>query len=322
MSGHGYDAAMRLPRTLGALVALGLLVAACASAVGPTAVAPTAVVAPSPSKAASAPFIPQIVTSQVVVGRNRFLIGLLDASGTKPIGVPQIALQVAFTDRSRSVPPPTIAATPARFIWAIEGERGIYVVDVDFPNAGDWAADVSAAGGGVTAGTVEVQFQVIQEGSALPIGGKAPSARTPTLADVGGDVKQLSTDPSPDPAFYDTSVDTALARHEPFVLVFATPAFCTSAQCGPTLNGVKAVAKGEPGVTFINVEPYRLAFANGQLQPVLDASGQLQVVDAVKAWGIVSEPWVFVVDREGIVRGSFEAVISPDELKAAIDAVR
>lgn len=317
MSGPGYDADMRLPATLGALLALGLLVAACGSAV-----APPAVVSPSPSRATPPPFLPQVVTSQAVVGKNRFLIGLLDASGMKPIGVPQIALQVAFTDLARSGSPPTIPATPARFVWAIQGERGIYVVDVDFPNAGDWAAAVSATGGGITAGTVETRFQVHQEGSAIPIGGRAPAAKTPTLADVGGDVKQLSTDPSPDPAFYATSVDTALASHEPFVLVFATPAFCTSAQCGPTLDGVKAVATGEPGVTFINVEPYRLAFADGQLQPVLDASGQLQVVDSVKAWGIVSEPWVFVVDRDGIVRGSFEGVLSPDELKTAIDAVK
>lgn len=317
MSGPGYDADMRLPGTIGALVALGLLVAACGSAV-----APPAVVSPSPARATPPPFLPQVVTSQAVVGKNRFLIGLLDASGMKPIGVPQIALQVAFTDLARSGPPPTIPATPARFIWAIEDERGIYVVDVDFPNAGDWAAVVSATGGGITPGTVETRFQVHQEGSAIPIGGMAPAVKTPTLADVGGDVKQLSTDPSPDPAFYATSVDTALAKHEPLVLVFATPAFCTSAQCGPTLDGVKAVATGEHGVTFINVEPYRLAFADGRLQQVLDANGQLQVVDAVRAWGIVSEPWVFVVDRDGIVRGSFEGVLSPDELKAAIDAVK
>ena len=61
--------------------------------------------------------------------------------------------------------------------------------------------------------------------------------------------------------FYTTSVDEALAEHKPFVLVFATPRFCTSKQCGPTLDGIKAVAKGEPGMTFINVEPYQLEYA-------------------------------------------------------------
>ena len=38
------------------------------------------------------------------------------------------------------------------------------------------------------------------------------------------------------PVFYQVSVHDALAAHKPFVLVFATPAFCTSRVCGPTLD--------------------------------------------------------------------------------------
>ena len=48
----------------------------------------------------------------------------------------------------------------------------------------------------------------------------------------------------------------------------------------------------------------------------------LQATDATTAWRLLSEPWVFVVDKEGIVRASFETIVSPDELKAAIAAVR
>jgi hypothetical protein len=55
---------------------------------------------------------------------------------------------------------------------------------------------------------------------------------------------------------------------------------------------------------------------------VLDPNNQLQATEAVRAWGILSEPWTFVVDGQGIVRGSFEAVVSPEELKAAIAATR
>ena len=106
------------------------------------------------------------------------------------------------------------------------------------------------------------------------------------------------------------------------MLVFATPGFCRTAQCGPTLNGVKAVAKDEPGVTFINVEPYKLQFTDGRLQPILSEDNQLQATDVTNAWGILSEPWVFVVDGNGIVKGSFEAVVGADELKAAIAAAR
>src|SRR5207253_4658843 len=113
---------------------------------------------------------------------------------------------------------------------------------------------------------------------------KAAPSKTPTLAEVGGDVHQVSTDTNPDPSFYKLSVDQAVAQHKPFVLVFATPAFCTSRQCGPTLDVVKSLSKGEPGVTFINVEPYKLSYQNGQLQPVLDANGQLVPTDATTQW--------------------------------------
>ena len=79
----------------------------------------------------------------------------------------------------------------------------------------------------------------------------------------------------------------ALAAHKPFVLVFATPKFCTSAQCGPTLDRVKPVAAAHPEVTFINVEPYELQVVDGQLQPVLDANGSLQATDVTNQWGLL-----------------------------------
>jgi hypothetical protein len=44
-------------------------------------------------------------------------------------------------------------------------------------------------------------------------------------------------------------------------------------------------------------------------------------VDSVTQWGLLSEPWIFTVDKDGIVRGSFEGVVGDDELKAAIAAI-
>ena len=116
--------------------------------------------------------------------------------------------------------------------------------------------------------------------------------------------------PTPDPAFYRTSVADALAAHKPFVLVFATPKFCTSQQCGPTLDQLKPIAAAHPEVTFINVEPYQLELVDGQLQPVLDANSQLQATATTDEWGLLSEPWIFAVDRDGIVRGSYELTIT------------
>jgi hypothetical protein len=150
------------------------------------------------------------------------------------------------------------------------------------------------------------------------VGATAPASETPTAADVGGDLAKVSTDTTPDPAFYRTSVADALAAHKPFMLVFATPKFCTSQQCGPTLDQLKPVATANPGVTFINVEPYKLQFTDGALQPVLDANGQLQATDITNEWGLLSEPWIFAVDRDGVVQGSYELMITPSELETIL----
>lgn len=311
----------RLPplRTLPSLALLSVVALAC----NPSGGTATSGV-PTPSAAAStavgsAPYVPQLVSSETIVGANRFLFGIDDASGTKSIGTPDIKVLVGF--QSAGPPATTIQPIAAGFLWAIPNERGLYATEVTFPTAGDWTAVFRASGAGLPAADVSFQFEVQATGYSVPIGGQAPSVATPTAANVA-DIAKIATDPTPDPTFYTTSEDEALRKHQPFVLVFATPAFCTSKMCGPALDGIKAVAKGEPGITFINVEPYKLQYTGTQLQPVLDANNQLQAVEAVRAFGIISEPWTFVVDGKGIVRGSFEAVVSPDELKAAIAAAR
>jgi len=296
------------------LILVALVLAACGGSEpsGRSAQSP----APSASAAAQASVIPIIVSSQQVVGRNRFLFSFLDPTGTKPVSAPDRTASVAFIAPGETQPGDPTAAT---FVWAIQGSRGDYVAMVDFPAAGSWQAVFTTAAPGAPEESIPVGFDVQESGPTVAVGAKAPASVTPTAADVGGDLAKIATDPTPDPAFYQLSIADAVAQHRPFVVVFATPAFCVSAQCGPTLDRVKAIAATSPAdVAFINVEPYQLTFTEGRLQPVLDANGQLQPVEAVSQWGLLSEPWIFTVDRDGIVRGSFEGVVGVDELKAAI----
>jgi len=280
---------------------------------------PVGTSSPSSAPPSSGPTrIPILIDVRDAVGSSRFLFAIADRENT-PIGSPDMPARVAFFDLAKSETTPT-ATVDSRFIWTIQGTTGIYAADVNFTTPGDWAAEFTTTKDGLIE-TTRVKFQVAEKSPTPAIGSKAPITKTPTLADVGGDVQRLSTDQHPDPSFYRVSVDQAITKHEPFVLVFATPAFCTSRQCGPTLDAVKAIAKDAPKITFINVEPYKLEFTGGRLQPVLDASGQLQATDVTDAWGLLTEPWIFVVDRDGIVRGSYAVIASPEELKAAIAAV-
>jgi hypothetical protein len=271
---------------------------------------------PVASGPANASVIPVIVSSQQVVGPNRFVFSFLDPETNLPAAAPDRTAAVALIAPGATEPGP---ATPAEFTWAIEGSRGVYVANVDFQAAGDWRAVFLTEAPGKPQEAIGVGFQVQETGTTIPVGATAPASDTPTGDDVAWDLAKLSTDAAPDPAFYQLSVADALAGGRPFVLVFATPSFCQTAQCGPTLDKVKAVSKSAPpSVAFINVEPYRLEMTEGRLQPVLDANGQLQPVPAVSEWGLLSEPWVFTVGADGIIRGSFEGVLSEAELTQAI----
>ena len=94
----------------------------------------------------------------------------------------------------------------------------------------------------------------------------------------------------------------------PFVVTFATPAYCQSRTCGPVVDVVSAVRKREAGsnVRFIHVEVY---------QDNDPAKGENQWF---KEWRLPSEPWAFLVGPDGKVRERFEGTVSVDELDAAV----
>ena len=297
----------RAPAVVGALLLVLATVAACAQA-------PT----PSPSVvasggAASTDIYPVMISSELVVGENRVLFSFQDASGV-PIAKPDRTVELAFTGPNGE----NVSAENGQFIWSIENEVGIFVSHVTFPSAGKWTANFTTVAPGSPEQTIPFSFDVKTTASTVQKGQPAPSVDTPTLADVGGDVTKISTDTSPDKAFYETSVADALAAHKPFVLVFATPKFCQTKTCGPTLDKVKEVAAKHPDITFINVEPYQLEDVSGQLQPKLDANGNLQAVPATVAYGLVTEPFVFVVGGDGKVKASFELIFTPAEIDAAL----
>jgi hypothetical protein len=299
---------------LAALTAVVLVLAACTSN---TAANPPPSATASGVGSARLDVLPTIVSSELGVGPNRILVSVLDPTGTKPAGSPDRKVSVAF----RGPGGETIAAQPSTFIWAIEGTVGVYVLHATFPTAGAWTADFTTSAPGSPEATIPFGFDVKARTDVLAPGDPAPSVATPTIASVRGDVTKVSTDTNPVARFYETSEADALAAKKPFVLIFATPKFCRSSVCGPTLEKLKPVAAAHPEMTFINVEPYLLKDDQGQLQPVLDAGGNLQAVPATVAFKLSSEPFVFVVGGDGKVSSSFELVFSPEEINAAIKAV-
>jgi hypothetical protein len=303
----------RAPRVVVALAALALVVGGCSSTPSPS---------PSASAVGNAAYsvFPVVVSPDLAVGENRLLFVFVDKDN-KPVSAPDRTAAVTVSPGAQ--PPGAAGQVTAEFEWGNEEARqGYYIAHVTFPQAGPWSAVFTTSAPNGQPEQIPYQFDVKEKHAAVSVGDPAPKTATPTAASVDGKLAEVSTDTSPDPSFYEVSEDEALAQHEPFVIVFATPAFCTSALCGPTLDRVKSVSKDYPDVTFIHVEPYQMKVVDGKLQPVLDANGQLQANDITNAWGLPAEPWVFVVDKSGVVQASLDVVFGDQELRAAIDKVK
>ena len=183
--------------------------------------------------------------------------------------------------------------------------RNIYVTRFRIPKAGKYLLVAEPVGGKPIQGLLDLN---VKEKPAAPaIGSEAFPSRTPTLASTGGDLKALTTRTPPDVGLLRYSVADSLKAHVPFVVTFATPAFCQSRTCGPVVDVVDHVRKQFVGqaVRFIYVEIY----ANNQ-PPTTNRW--------VNEWKLPTEPWTFLVGRDGRIEERFEGSVSAAELEAAV----
>jgi hypothetical protein len=260
---------------------------------------------PSPETTGTAELFPVFASSELVVGDNRFLLGLLD-SNDAPIGSPDINIRAKFYFDTEEKPR---TETDLDFIWIDKPVRGLYAAQVTFDAEGQWITELDIEGDGFDS-TVRSGFPVLPESMTPALGRRPPASDTPTADDVE-ELSEISTDKHPDPAFYQVSIADALESGKPFVVVFATPEFCVSQTCGPMLDIVRDVSDAFPDMTFIHVEPYDLDKTPEELVPV----------ESAVEWGLPSEPWVFVMDGDGLVTAKYEGVLSTGELRDELSAL-
>ena len=139
------------------------------------------------------------------------------------------------------------------------------------------------------------------------VGQRPPPVATDTLATVHGNVSLLTTRIPPE-QMHAVSFDQILGK-QPVVLLFSTPQLCTSRICGPVTD-VAVQLQHEFGnrITFIHEEVY------ADNQPTHGLRPQM------KAFHLETEPWVFVINRRGIVTARLEGAFGLNELRQAIQA--
>jgi alkyl hydroperoxide reductase subunit AhpC len=224
------------------------------------------------------------------------------------------SVQLASLDGMPIGPPVTAVAVQP------PGEtRVLYVASPPIPSPGWWRLDVTVDRAGIMLhGSTDIA--ALDPGTTAALGGPAPTAHTPTLDDVAGDARAVTTDPAPDLRLSRTSTTDALAAHRPFVLVIDSWKFRVTSACGKALVMARYLVDRWPDDAFIHLEPLRYDVVTDT--PVLEGSlSAPTLTDPAAAWGLAGDPWgptsmpwVFVVDEKGVVRAKAEGVVGTDDV--------
>jgi hypothetical protein len=188
---------------------------------------------------------------------------------------------------------------------------GIYAADIRVPSAGIWTFAVVANSG--SGRGVGIAHGFVSDHVVDAVGSRAVSVKTPVATTLRA-LREIDTRRPPDPLHY-VSLSEALRNGKPTVAVFSTPLLCESKLCGPVTDEVLLAFRqvGKSKANFIHVEEF---LPGPDLQPPPATAANQS--PGFKAWHLGTEPWVFVIDRKGIIRARFGpgAIAAPEIIKA------
>lgn len=244
---------------------------------------------------------PMIATSELVVGANRMALGILDNNA--PIeDAAQTKVKLRYY-RLNGTQGTLVGEEDTRFYGENLGERGTFIAHPAFDTAGNWGLEVVVQRPNQQPLTFRQTVEVKEKANAPKIGDPAPRSKTPTVNDVR-DLRTISSDSEPDPRFYQMSVAEAVTSGKASLILFATPGFCETATCGPGVD-VLARLKDQFGdkVNAVHVEVHTLPYDQGKMVPTM------------QEWGLQTEPWLFLVGKDGKIVGRYEGGITFQELE-------
>ena len=290
------------------LLTLTALALACGTAATPTG-APSLNV----SQATGEAIEPILATTVLQVGSQR--VAFLLATAQSLIKAPEATVTSVYLGEGQS---PSETKDAAFHLWPY-GVRGAYSTQLNFDRPGPWRLDVQVE---APAGPASAQILLeIAESTSIPEIGSVPPLSPNKTAYTVDRLEQLTTDFTPDPDLYQLTIPQAIITGRPTVVVFATPAFCTSPTCGPqvdTVSQLKDLYLEE--ANFIHVEIY------DNPEEIQGDLSKAVITDVVQQWGFTSIPhwfnesWTFVLGSDGRIAQRFEAFATLEELEDVLQA--
>ncbi len=190
--------------------------------------------------------------------------------------------------------------------------RGIYVSDLNLDRAGAWEIFVTIPDNDGNRVGIRFPFEVADAPKSVALGARVPPSANRTISDVDS-VFELTTAGKPDLMLYDRSIESLVAEGRPFVVTFASPAFCTNALCGPQVEVLSSVSERHSDIAeFVHIDLYENP---DEIKGDLSRADRTPILEE---WGVHTDEWTFVVNGNGEVVAKFEAFVPEEELEQAV----
>jgi hypothetical protein len=249
-------------------------------------------------------------TGTFTPGDRRVAFGILAANGSF-IYAPT-ALYIAQSPNSAAQGPFPAPADPMTVAARYRSEqnagpaglRAIYAANVPLPWATVYATlALTRTAQGLVGAAGEI---AVARSFPIPdVGQRPPAIPTDTLASVNGRVSLLTTRIPPE-HMQSVSFKDALGKR-PIALLFSTPQLCQSRVCGPVTDVVVQL-QHEFGnrIIFIHEEVYVNNQPSQGLRPQM------------KAFHLETEPWLFTVNRHGVIAARLEGAFGTTAVRRAL----
>jgi hypothetical protein len=262
----------------------------------------------------------KVVSPAAVVfepGENRYPFGVFNVDRSQ-VQDADVAIYVAKSPQApvEGPMPAEVVSLETKPAYRSKGAGGpgeansFYLSHVKFDRNGPWLAiAILKTADGFEAARVTPSPVVGQYPDVAQVGQQAPKVSTPTAEDVGGDLSKIDTRQPPSSMHDDDFKD--VVGKKPVVLIFATPALCQSRVCGPVVDVAEQV-KDEvgDGVVFIHNEVYNENDPSKGIRPQLTA------------FGLQTEPWIFLINKDGTIEKRIEGAVGVDELKSDVEQLK
>jgi len=255
-----------------------------------------------------------LASSVFTVGRNRLAFGAIDGETNRFVyGKTAVYVAQGPEDEAQGpfpAPADLLLTKPAFRSRQAAGEgdlfAAVYAAQVPFEKPGQWEIlTVSRLDGKLIGSPLSVNVVSDRKDEIPAVGEKPPAVETDTVASARGDVEAIDTRIPPSD-MHERSFAEVVGK-KPVALLFATPQLCQSRVCGPVVD-IAAQLKSEYGdrMEFIHQEVYR--------DNDLDAG----LREPLERFNLQSEPWLFVVGRDGRVTARLEGSFGLDAFEAAL----